>query len=389
MFLRAGKAPPDLRVKGSFELRDADLSALPPDMSVAGNLVLQNLPQLRSLPSGLHVAGTLVLDYCERLESIPSTVCIDGGLWINDCDSITELPRSSVEFCTEIEIAHCANFRTLPENTTYHNGPVTLLHCKSLTTLPNNMTVCGRLRANHCVNLKTIPATLCVKRRSPEPMRTKSWIELLFGKLTITSYSPPSVEWIRHVPHESFGLDSPNGNWKGAFWNASAGNLDLEGCSSLSEIPDGVQVEGHIEIAGTQIRSLPPSLSKNQIYWRGQFTDWSIVHPETLTAERILFEPNAHLRRMMLERFPGGLKRLISDTNAEILDSDYDAGGERKLLFLPLPGDEPLVCLQVQCPSTAAIYILRVPPDTRTCVQAAAWIAGYDDPEKYNPVVET
>jgi hypothetical protein len=42
------------------------------------------------------------------------------------------------------------------------------------------------------------------------------------------------------------------------------------------------------------------------------------------------------------------------------------------------------------------IYVAAIPklprkvqPRTRTCRQAAAWMAGFDDPEKYRPVVET
>lgn len=64
-------------------------------------------------------------------------------------------------------------------------------------------------------------------------------------------------------------------------------------------------------------------------------------------------------------------------------------GGERRLLRVPMENDEDLVCVSVQCPSTGRRYLIRVPPNTRTCHQAAAWIAGFDDPRKYNPIIET
>jgi hypothetical protein len=32
--------------------------------------------------------------------------------------------------------------------------------------------------------------------------------------------------------------------------------------------------------------------------------------------------------------------------------------------------------------------VLRVPPWTRTCREAAAWIAGFEDPDEYQPVIE-
>ncbi|WP_204376148.1 hypothetical protein, partial [Hymenobacter coccineus] len=44
-----------------------------------------------------------------------------------------------------------------------------------------------------------------------------------------------------------------------------------------------------------------------------------------------------------------------------------DAGGERQLLSVPLPDDEPVHVLRVVCPSMAHGYLLRVPPHVRTC----------------------
>jgi hypothetical protein len=96
---------------------------------------------------------------------------------------------------------------------------------------------------------------------------------------------------------------------------------------------------------------------------------------------------NAEVRRVMLERM--GYERFLRDAGAKVLDRDTDAGGPRQLLRVPLPDDEPLVCLAVFDPSTGRRYLLRVPPRIRTCHQAAAWIAGFDNPENYQPVVET
>jgi hypothetical protein len=44
--------------------------------------------------------------------------------------------------------------------------------------------------------------------------------------------------------------------------------------------------------------------------------------------------------------------------------------------------------LKVTCPSTGHIHILRVPPNMRSCRQAAAWIAGFNNPDDYNPLIE-
>ena len=101
----------------------------------------------------------------------------------------------------------------------------------------------------------------------------------------------------------------------------------------------------------------------------------------------MLGETNAELRRVLLERM--GYERFLQEADAEVLDRDRDPGGERRLLKVPLRGDEDLVCLSVICPSTGRQYLLRVPPRLRNCRRAAAWIAGFDNPDDYRPIVET
>jgi hypothetical protein len=44
--------------------------------------------------------------------------------------------------------------------------------------------------------------------------------------------------------------------------------------------------------------------------------------------------------------------------------------------------------LKVVCPSTGHLHVLRVPPHMRSCRQAAAWIAGFDNPDDYQPIIE-
>ena len=77
------------------------------------------------------------------------------------------------------------------------------------------------------------------------------------------------------------------------------------------------------------------------------------------------------------------------EAGARTLDRDTDAGGPRQLLHIAIPEDEDLVGLNCFCPSTGRQYLLRVPPSLTTCHQAAAWLAGFDDPDRYHPDIET
>jgi hypothetical protein len=112
-----------------------------------------------------------------------------------------------------------------------------------------------------------------------------------------------------------------------------------------------------------------------------------VFHPETITGKEILTEENAERRSVLLDRI--GFERAMQEIEAEEIDRDTDAGGIRRLLVIPIDSFEPFVGLSVIDPSTGRPYILRVPAFMTSCHQAAAWIAGFDDPDDYQPLVET
>jgi hypothetical protein len=164
--------------------------------------------------------------------------------------------------------------------------------------------------------------------------------------------------------------------------------LDVRDCTSLRELPTGLQVREWLDIANTPLPGLPERLRGTTLRWRGVAIDERIAfHPERLRVEEILREGNVERRRVMLERF--GAERFMRAARANVLDTDTDAGGKRELLAVPLPNDEPMVCVSVRCPSTGRQYLLRVPSGMETCRQAVAWTAGFDDPDAYQPQRET
>jgi hypothetical protein len=153
-------------------------------------------------------------------------------------------------------------------------------------------------------------------------------------------------------------------------------------------LPDDLIVDQWIDIGDTRVRTLPESLSQAELRWNGIPLDQRILsHPETISVEEILSEFNVEIRRVMLERV--GFDRFMQQAKAEELDRDTDAGGVRRLLKIQPLYDEPIVGLLVNDPSTGRQYILRVPPYVETCHQAAAWIAGFDNPDDYHPLLET
>jgi len=115
-------------------------------------------------------------------------------------------------------------------------------------------------------------------------------------------------------------------------------------------------------------------------FWKGiRVPDHLILRPDLLRVDMILSEANVEMRRVMIERY--GLDRFVLDAHAKTLDKWKD----NELLSIELPEDPDrcLIALKLRCPSTAAVYIIRVPPDQRTVQGALAWSFGLANPEHY------
>jgi hypothetical protein len=267
------------------------------------------------------------LDLAESdIQELPDGISVQFALRLRGCKRLRRLPAGLR--VGSLDVSSCTELQGLPEGLSA--SFLDISDCSQIETWPNRATVSvGRLRARNCIELTELPP----------------WL----GRLS---------------------------------------QLDLAGCAQIEALPEGLQVTSWIDIAGTQIRTLPDSLAGVGLRWRGVTVDERVCfRPEEITALEVLAEPNAELRRVKMERM--GFARFLQDANPKVLDSDVDPGGERKLFRVELEGDEPLVCISVGCPSTGRRYLLRVPPDTTSCRQAIAWTAGFDNPNDYAPILET
>ena len=242
--------------------------------------------------------------------------------------------------------------------------------CSKLKSLPANLHV-GTLNVANCRSLKQLPEGLDV------------WFLNIAGCAQLKSF-PQRASIVRG----SLNMNGCTGLTALPDYLQDLGTLDVGNCPQLNELPAKLNVSSWIELAGSGLTSLPSPLQDVGLRWRGVIVDYvTAFHPEKLTSKQVLKERNAERRRVMIERM--GFDRFFLDAGAQKLDADRDTGGRRELLRVPMPGDEDIVCLSCSCPSTTRHYVLRVPPTMKTCHQAAAWMAGFDDPKLYKPVKET
>ena len=340
----------------------------------SGKLDLSGNTDLRELPDGLHV-DRLFLRGCTGLTRLPEHLDVKL-LSLADCTGITALPGGLT--CGSLNLRGtrvCA----LPHDLSVAYR-LDLSDCRELTDLPSSLRVgldglprgaptSGSLILRNCTSLEFLPDELDVSHLDIRgctkligwPKVATIRVERLFAR---------GCSRLTELPRELSLL-----------------RLDIADCINLRALPEGMRVSLSIEIANTALTDLPDCLREVGLRWRGIPIDERIAfHPETITVEEIITQANSELRRVLLERF--GLERFITEANAQVLDVDQDAGGERKLLRVPIGEDEDLVCVLVHCPSTGRRYILRVPPTMRTCRAAIAWTFGFDE-DVYKPLSET
>lgn len=234
-----------------------------------------------------------------------------------------------------------------------------------LMHLPDGLS-CASLNVSNCANLEELPHGLVCN-------------VLIAHNLGITEITAPitvrsslDLTGCRNLERLPEGLSVPM--------------LTIADCPKLTTLPESVRVLRWLEVAGSGLTSLP-STSRIRLLWRGVAVDQSFIRdPQSLTGQDVLGTHNVEVRRVLLERI--GYEKFIADVGGLVIDRDQDAGGERRLIRVPLDDDEDIVVVSVICPSTGHNYVLRVPPFTRSCRQAAAWLAGFDNPNAYQPVVE-
>jgi hypothetical protein len=335
----------------TYTVQDAKLlieaQIAPDQMQVMGTLDFSNNQKVIRLPPNLRCTS-LNISNCSNLLELPE---------ILECNDLTARDLNIVNVSGQIKIKYradfsgCTNLKALPEN--FKAGSLLLNDCTALTALPEGIDVYF-LDISGCSQLTRFPTR---------------------GSIQVGHLIAKGCNRLLELPE----------------WLSNIAQLDISGCERITRLPANLRISSWLDLAdsglvdaGAQILPNP----RTPLRWRGVQVESRIVFaPESINAQEVLATPNTELRRVMLERMTH--EKFLLEVNAEVLDQDHDTGGVRKLLKVNLEDDEALVAIWVICPSTDRNYVLRVPPSMKTCRQAAAWIAGFDNPDDYAPIKET
>ena len=337
------------------------LLRLPAELT-AGSIRVSDCPNFRGLPPGLW-AGTVTVGNCPAFQEIPATVSFDQ---LEIIDHTTDLRIGRAASLSSVRLINFSGRLVMSGILTCKN----LVWPESLLEIfPDNIRVSGALDLHGSPGLMRLPARM---------------------KLDVLNVS--RCRKLEKLPDCLDARLLDVSGCTGLAWQESAlvevAQLNLADCLQITSVPWWLNVEDSIDVANTGLRELPECCRHARLMWRGVQVDERIAfHPEQIKVEEIFAQRNSEVRRVMLERI--GWERFFREAKPRLRDSDYDPGGERRLFHVSFPDREDLLVLNMSCPSTGRTYFIRVPPRVKTCHQAAAWIAGFDDPAQYDPVLET
>lgn len=344
------RLPDELVVKGDLTLEGLPLTKLPSRLEVGGSLRIHQCPRLTALPTQLTVGKDLVLK-STGVVRVPETLRVGRSLCIERCP-ITTLSAAMV-VDSDFKVRRCPNLASITGDEWNVKRDLVLGGCSGLTSLPPVINVNGIMSVTSANRLTRLADSLSVQGHVGDRLLLAGFVRQFGTRLTLTE------------------------------------------CSSLESLPSDLHLPGRqaaIDIAGTPIRSITKAqMAELTFRWRGVgISARALFEPELLTAEEVLTEWNAEVRRVMIERL--GPEELMRKGNAKILDTDTDPGGVRELVEFPATNrsrTDPRRFLHCHCPSTGREYLLGVPVTIQTCHAGAAWLAGFENPNDYCPELET
>jgi hypothetical protein len=364
------------------QARNAILTGSAPENLWTGTLKFEREPRLRALPRA-------VTAYHISIIECPNFECLPENLW-----------------ASSVTIQKCPAFRDIPASAAFdqlevldHSGNLRIANGASLGSLGLTR-FSGNLDVGDLVHFKNLVWPESPLESFPERIRVSGTVDLsgsrflkhLPTSMTLNTLILRRCQNLQNLPDR---LDARLVDLSGCIrlrWQESAfievSELNLSDCVQIDSLPWWLTVNDAIDVANTGLTELPQSQSNLRLIWRGVEVNARVAfHPEQITVQEVFAQRNSEVRRVMLERI--GWERFLREAKPRLRHNDKDPGGERRLFHVSLPDREDLLVLNMSCPSTGRNYFIRVPPRVNTCHEAAAWIAGFENPDEYEPLVET
>ena len=245
----------DLDQYPSMDLAGPAIDSLPDGIDFH-ILNINNCPNLTSLPDNPKCTVLNITD-CPKLERMPNNFQGDV-LVIDNCPKLACLP--ALNGVIQLEIRHCPNLTQLPDGLELS---FLCIDDSNIEALPEDCFFYQDLSLINCPYLKKLP-DCCIAFSGDVNLYNCSLLSVLpdikvvFGNLNIVGTSiknlPKNIKIGGCLVANESKLETlPEGIRIGEY-------IDLGNCSNLLSLPDGLIVNGCLNLAGTPIKQLPVRL---------------------------------------------------------------------------------------------------------------------------------
>lgn len=104
--------PEDLKVNGDLIISNTNITTLPKNLKVGGDLDLRNCQKLTALPEVLDVGGSFDLSSCSKITKLPNTLKVKSNIDLSN-SNITEIPNN-LSVGGDLNLYACKNLTSLP-----------------------------------------------------------------------------------------------------------------------------------------------------------------------------------------------------------------------------------------------------------------------------------
>lgn len=342
-------------------------------------------PQLTHLPDWPQVNDCLLLRGMKRLQEIPETLFAGHSLILCGCPALRSLPRLTQPL--QVLVLDGVGIESLPDALPFaENAELVVQNCHRLRNLPAaaGTGALAKITIRNCPRLNPLPALAASERitltrwrgpvletalrapvlslsRCPELERIQGSLKSLRLHLRncpkLTTFTAPAEPLeclyienapnLTALPEELRFLGNP-------------AEMILRGCSALTGFPDGLQALKAapppprpqappsppspdwliVEADPCPVGKVPPWNFPWRLRVRRVLLDpATVLNPEGINPLLVLTHANAEVRRILLENL--GMERLETSLPHLVLDTDSDAGGQRRLIQFQVPVPVP------------------------------------------------
>ena len=251
-------------IANELKLYESNITKLPNNLVIEGNLDISKCPNLKELPKNLTVKGDLLCEYSE-IKNLPNDISINGNIYLS-FSKIKKLPNNLTVY-GDLILSNSA-IEELPKNLVI-NGNLNIENTK-IEEIPDDLKLNGKLYAGKS-SLKKIPNNFVVHEHLDlsysKIMSLPKDLQVVDGK--VINLSNTDITMLpKKFLNNAFNcyLNLSNTKIKVLPTNLVVKSLNLQN-ATITELPTNLKVKNFVAISGSNIKNIPADLKTDKVFY--------------------------------------------------------------------------------------------------------------------------